>query len=229
MIPVKPTFRVSSVCRLTVGFPLLMALTACASALPVEAEAVPEPSAARAQANRPVAEKTVNDDTGEGMRDAVTPSADHPLAFMFGEWVGPAAGVGPDRQPYKITQTERVGPMLDGDVVVVEGAGFGSDGSRPFNALAVISRTAQGEGWEIRSYAQGRAGTFPFEITDTGYVWSIPAGPGAKVRYTATISDDRWDQVGAFVSANGPPVKIFEMSLKRRGPSAWPGDGAVKP
>ena len=52
-----------------------------------------------------------------------------PLSFMFGEWEGSAHGVGRDRKPYDITQTERVGPMLDGDVTVIEGRGYAEDGS----------------------------------------------------------------------------------------------------
>jgi hypothetical protein len=38
------------------------------------------------------------------------------LAFMQGVWAGPAKGMMPDGKPYAVTQTERIGPMLGGDI-----------------------------------------------------------------------------------------------------------------
>jgi hypothetical protein len=62
------------------------------------------------------------------------------LAFMRGVWAGPAAGS--DRSgPYKVTQTERIGPMLGGDVMVMEGRGYRDDNTTGFNAFAAISGT----------------------------------------------------------------------------------------
>ena len=46
------------------------------------------------------------------------------FAFMRGEWVGEAAGSSPDGTPYSVTQTERIGPLLGGDVLLVEGRGY---------------------------------------------------------------------------------------------------------
>jgi len=103
----------------------------------------------------------------------------HPLEFMFGEWVGEASGIAPDRTQYTLTQTERVGPMLDGEIIVIEGRGYSAPGETAFNAFAVVSKSGQDGSWEMRSYSGGRAGTFPFELTPSGFVWSTPAGPNA--------------------------------------------------
>lgn len=60
------------------------------------------------------------------------------FAWMFGTWRGP--GKGSTRQgPYEVVQTERIGPILDGTVVVMEGKGFRPDGSVGFNAFAIVS------------------------------------------------------------------------------------------
>ena len=157
-----------------------------------------------------------------------SPQTNHPLGFMFGEWVGTASGVGADRVPFTVTQTERVGPILDGYVVLVEGTGFRDNGEPAFNAFGAISCDAEAM-CEIRSYSDGRTGTFPFTITDTGYRWSIPAGPNAKMQYTATIDGNNWDQVGEFVRDGHDPVQTFQMSLKRIGDTDWPAAGAVDP
>ena len=150
------------------------------------------------------------------------------LAFMHGEWVGPASGVNADRSTYEVTQTERIGPMLDGDILVIEGKGYEADGSVGFNAFAVISYDTGEDAYEIRSYAMDMAGTFPLTLTDTGYVWEVPAGPG-KVRYTATIHGDSFREVGEYVMPTGQAWPNFEMTLTRRGDTDWPSAGAVRP
>lgn len=155
--------------------------------------------------------------------------SDHPLSFMFGEWVGTASGVAPDGTSYSVVQTERVGPILDGEVVVIEGRGFGDNGATAFNAFAVVSRSGADGSWEIRSYANGRAGTFPFEPKADGFVWSTPAGPNAHMRYTATIEGDRWSQVGEYVAEGAEPRQVFEMDLTRVAQTTWPNGDPVDP
>ncbi len=154
---------------------------------------------------------------------------DHPLSFMFGEWAGTAKGVGFDRKPFEITQTERVGPILEGGVTVIEGRGYGASGDLSFNAFAIVSYDKRREEWEIRSYTDGYAGTFPFEPTQSGYVWSTPAGPDAMMRYTAEFEGDTWYQIGEYVPASGEPQQTFEMTLKRIGDTNWPSAGVVLP
>ncbi len=150
------------------------------------------------------------------------------LAFMQGEWVGVASGVQPDGASYSVTQSERIGPLLGGEVMVVEGRGYRPDGSTGFNAFGVISWNAQTNAYEFRSYAQGYSGTFSFTARDNGYVWEIPAGPGV-VRYTADITPTTYHEVGEFVMPGQPARRTFEMSLTRRGDTAWPAMQPVSP
>lgn len=150
------------------------------------------------------------------------------LGYMSGIWVGPASGMAPDGSHYDITQTERMGPMLGGDIIAIEGRGYKPDGSTVFNAFAVVSWTPDTGKYELRSYAQGYAGTFELKPTDDGYVWEIPAGP-ATIRYTATVKDGKWHEVGERIVPDQPPVQIFEMNLKRVGDTDWPLGTPVSP
>src|SRR5450631_3175654 len=61
------------------------------------------------------------------------------FAAMDGVWRGPAWTILPSGEKHTITQTERIGPFLDGSVKVIEGRGYDSDGSVTFNAFAIIS------------------------------------------------------------------------------------------
>lgn len=150
------------------------------------------------------------------------------LEFLHGVWVGPASGTNADRSSFAVTQTERIGPLLGGDILVIEGRGYMEDGSTGFNAFAVISYDTDTDAYEFRSYAMGGSGTFPFRLTDTGYVWEIPAG-GGTMRYTATIDGDSFRETGEYVMANGQAWPTFEMNLTRRGDTDWPAAGAVQP
>jgi hypothetical protein len=151
-----------------------------------------------------------------------------PLAYMNGVWKGPATITLPSGEVHAITQTERVGPFLDGSLKVIEGRGFESDGRVGFNALGVISYDPGAKTYTMRSYAQGFHGDFVITPTADGYVWEIPAGP-TTIRYTAVIKDGKWKEVGDRIAPGRAPVRFFEMNLVRVGESDWPGAGAISP
>lgn len=151
------------------------------------------------------------------------------LDRLKGTWVGEARGRGPDGKPYAVTQTERVGTMLGGDVLVIEGRGYKSDGTLAFNALGTVSANAQTGEFEFRAHAMGRSGTYRLEATDTGVRWEIPAGPNALVRYTITLQDGRWHEIGEYLAKDQPPRQIAELILQRTGDTDWPAANPVVP
>lgn len=186
--------------------PILAAAALATLALPVTAQ-VPPNAATRMQAER------------EAMAR---------IAYMDGVWRGPAWSLTPSGRR-EVVQTERIGPLLDGGVKVIEGHGYLPDGSTGFNALGIISFDPGTSAYTLHSYAQGYAGDFPLRITDTGYVWEVPGGPGAIIRYTATIGNGHWREVGERIVGTAAPMQIFEMNLTRLGDTGWPAGGAVPP
>ena len=150
------------------------------------------------------------------------------LAVMDGVWRGPAWTVLPSGEKHTITQTERIGPFLDGSVKVIEGRGYDPDGKVTFNAFGTISYNPATRVYTLHSHAQGRVGDFVLTPTPDGYVWEIPAGP-MTIRYTAVIKDGAWREVGDRITPGKEPVRFFEMNLKRVGDTSWPAAGAVSP
>lgn len=150
------------------------------------------------------------------------------LAFMDGEWRGTAWTVVGSGEKHTITQTERIGPFLDGSVKVIEGRGYEADGRMSFNAFAIISFDPDKQAYSMRSFAQGRSGDFTLTPSAAGFVWEIPAGP-MTIRYTTTIKDGTWREFGDRMIAGKEPVRFFEMDLKRVGDTTWPAAGAVAP
>ena len=147
------------------------------------------------------------------------------LSRMDGVWRGSAWTLGRDGRT-ELTQTERVGPMLDGVVRVVEGRGYDESGKTVFNAFGVISYDAAGERYVLRSHTGGRQGEFELTVDDEGYSWEIPAGPGT-VRYRADIDETSWVETGTIEMPGREPTQIFEMKLTRVGDTTWPAGDPV--
>jgi hypothetical protein len=151
------------------------------------------------------------------------------IARFDGIWRGPAWTILSNGTKHDITQTERIGPFLDGSVKVSEGRGYEPDGRAGFNALGIISYDVAKKIYNLHSYAQGYAGDFELKLTDTGYTWEIPAGPAMRILYTATITDTTWLEVGDRIMPGRPPIRFFEMNLKRIGSTTWPSANQVSP
>ena len=151
------------------------------------------------------------------------------LASMDGVWRGTATALQPDGSRLSFVQTERIGTVLGGSIRVIEGRGYADDGSLRFNAFGVVSYDVARKAYSIHSHAQGRRGDFAFTPTSEGYTWEVPAGPGAAIRYSATIRDGELHEIGERIVAGREPQRWFEMRLKRLGDTDWPAAGAVPP
>jgi hypothetical protein len=148
------------------------------------------------------------------------------LAIMDGVWRGTAWTITPAGR-HDVVHTERIGPFLGGAVKVIEGRSYNPDGSVGFNAFGIVSYDPVAQAYSLHSYAMGYAGDFPMEIRPDGYVWQLPAGPGAVIRYTATIRDGAWRETGERIAEGAAPMPIFEMNLKRVADTSWPAADAV--
>ncbi|ESQ88168.1 hypothetical protein ABAC460_16030 [Asticcacaulis sp. AC460] len=164
----------------------------------------------------------------EAAKPSTNAAAIAKLDGMKGVWKGPAKGFS-QSGPFELTQTERVGNMLGGDVLVVEGRGYKADGKLEFNAFGIVSWNNETQKYEFRAYNGGRSGTFKFEVTETGAVWEMPAGPTARIVSTITLTGDTWREVQEYVADGQPPRQFFEMNLKRVSDTEWPAAGAVAP
>src|SRR5262245_24176040 len=137
-----------------------------------------------------------------------------PLAWMDGVWRGPAWTILPTGEKHEVTQTERIGPFLDGSIKMIEGRGYNADGTVGFNAFGVVFFDPAKNTYQFHSHAMGRSGDFELKPAagGTGYSWDIPAGP-MTIRYTATLKDGVWREVGHRIVPGSEPVQFFEMNL----------------
>lgn len=150
------------------------------------------------------------------------------FSAMDGVWRGPAWTILPSGEKHNITQTERIGPFLDGSVKVIEGRGYDPDGRVTFNAFGTISYNPATKTYTLHSHAMGNVGDFVIKPTSDGYTWEIPMGP-RTLRYTAVIKDGTLKEVGDVLEPGKEPFRNFEMVLKRVGDTTWPSAGAIPP
>jgi hypothetical protein len=144
------------------------------------------------------------------------------------EWRGPGWTILPSGEKHTFTQTERIGPFLDGSVKVIEGRGYDPDGKVTFNAFGTISFNPATKVYTLHSHAMGNVGDFVLALTFDGYTWDIPAGP-MTIHYTTVIKNGAWSEVGDRIVSGKEPVRFFEMNLKRVGDTDWPAAGAISP
>ena len=148
------------------------------------------------------------------------------LSFMDGVWRGPARIRQANGEELRVTQTERIGPFLDGSVKVIEGRGYRENGQVGFNALGIISYDVSKKAYSMRAYAQGRSGDFEFVPRPDGYQW-FQRFPGFTIRYTATVGGGKFREVGERIVEGREPQQFFEMNLERIGDTDWPGANPI--
>lgn len=193
-----------------------MRLFALAAAVALAAPAVSQPTAPAARPAR----------ADPAALSAAQHDAMAKLAMMDGVWRGTAWSMTPSGR-HGVVHTERVGPFLGGSVKVIEGRSYMPDGSVGFNAFGIVSYEPASGAYTLHSYAMGRAGDFPLKVEPDGYSWEMPAGPGAVIRYKATIGNSAWKETGFRVAGEALPIQIFEMNLKRVSDTRWPAGDPV--
>ncbi|MBA3677059.1 MAG: DUF1579 domain-containing protein [Sphingosinicella sp.] len=148
------------------------------------------------------------------------------LAFLDGEWAGPAEAQEPSGL-IKMTQTERSGTLLDGTIRLVEGRSYDGAGKTLFNAFAVISYDVRTGHYLITSHASGYAISTQMKVSGHGFEWEIPAGPQAKMHFKAVVENGVWTEVGEYVGPSGKPRRTFHMEVRKLRPTAWPAGSLV--
>lgn len=138
------------------------------------------------------------------------------IAFLEGRWEGSGWMQRGPEERHTFTSTESVERRLDGRLLIVEGLHHGPNDEVVHHAMAVISYD-DGEGtYRFRSYmAGGEANDCEGALSDGAFVWGMRTERG-RVRFTITVEDDAWHEVGHFSPDDGGSwLPFFEMTLER--------------
>ena len=138
--------------------------------------------------------------------DDLSPAKDADLLLVLG---GPIGIYEVGRYPFLKGELAAIEAAVKKDVPVI-GICLGCQALAAVLAARVYPGREKELGWDEMT------------LTDDGYIWTIPAGPGAIIRFTAHVTATTWQEIGEYVPANGPPIKNFEMNLTKVGDTEWP-------
>ena len=137
------------------------------------------------------------------------------LAFLAGQWSGPATIRRGPGEPMHLTQTENVEYKLDGLVMVVEGKSTDSSGKVVFNALATIAYDDAAHQYRFRAYNDGHYLDTELTVADKGFSWGFTAGPAHIVNTMHVTDKGEWSEVTEATVGGNPPRPSVEMLLQR--------------
>ncbi len=141
------------------------------------------------------------------------------LAYWAGDWKGEATIRRGPGEPTIINQEEHIEFRLEGTILLVEGLGRSpEDGSKIFNALAIINYDETSNQFKMKSYLQeGRSTDAWFKIiTENTYEWGFDV-PSGKIKYTITLDPTKgtWNEKGAFSQDGNNWMPFMEMNLTK--------------
>lgn len=145
------------------------------------------------------------------------------LEFLIGEWEGTGWAMGPDGQRGDFVVTESIQSRAGGHGVTFEGHGtvqIGPNGeTRTVHDAFALIWTEPGGGFAMRTVVmQGHTLEVVPEISDNRIVWGFEAGPMGEMRYTSTVENGVWHEVGERRMPGETDWTVFlEMTLERTG------------
>jgi hypothetical protein len=139
------------------------------------------------------------------------------LSGMVGNWEGEAAVTFPAART--VYQREHIESDMNGLLLVIHGNGYPTaerTGPAIFNAFGVISYDDTRQVYEFRVYNDGRAATATARFLDNGSLqWTMDFSP-VIVRYTITLGENTWNEVGEMSRDSGATwTQTIEMNLTR--------------
>lgn len=143
------------------------------------------------------------------------------LGFLLGQWEGEGHATGPDGQGGSFRVEETIAARAGGHALSLEGRGwarFGPDAPETLvhDAFGVIWAGYDG-GYHIRSVVmQGHTVETRIDVNESGFQWGFDAGAMGETRYTTTVEDGVWREVGERRADADSDWEVFlEMTLER--------------
>lgn len=137
------------------------------------------------------------------------------LDKMIGQWQGSGwIQQGPKRETF--SGTENVQRKIDGLALLIEGRFTNPEGKVIHETLAAMSYDVGAKFYKMRAYlASGMSGECDLKIVGDVYEWGFQTPVGATIKYTITVTPDKWTESGEFSKDGKEWMKFFEMKLDR--------------
>jgi hypothetical protein len=159
---------------------------------------------------------------GQGPEGAPARAAMDKLAWLEGDWAGPAwFQMGPRKS--NVNQTEKLYRAAGGTVLVIQGIGTAADPGVPpatvmHDAFGILYWNAPTGQYRFRSFiGSGQSLETTADVSDRKLVWGFEIPGQGKTRYTITLTPaGEWFEIGERTTDGETWTKFFEMTLKKR-------------
>lgn len=141
-----------------------------------------------------------------------------PIAKLVGRWEGEARVMQGPGEPIRVLQSEDIVYGASQTMIFIRGTGRDpSTRAINFEAAASIWFDAEAGRLRMRTHRDGQTIEPELEVRPDTILWAFNV-PGGKVRYTITLTDSAWHEVGTFARNGGTPFQIIDMRLRRVAP-----------
>jgi hypothetical protein len=146
------------------------------------------------------------------------------LAWLEGEWRGPATMVIGPGERHSADQWEKIFRAAGGTVLVIQGIGKISEagpmhGNVIHDAFAVIYWDVERRQYTIKTFvANGNSLETKAEVGDGKVVWGFDHPQAGSMRYTITLTPSGdWREIGEMSRDKGATwMQFMEMNLKKQ-------------
>jgi len=143
------------------------------------------------------------------------------LEYLVGEWEGEGWVITPQGLKETSQVEESISFELDETVIKLRGVGMADkEGNqvKVHDALGVLYYDIFRQAYKMDSWiARGMHTSANVEIMEEGKLkWWFEAGPSTTIRYTITIEDGAWNEVGEMSQDGTNWRHFFEMNLTRK-------------
>lgn len=139
------------------------------------------------------------------------------LDYMAGDWLGYGWTMG-EQGPASYVQTEHIRLVDGGETLSIDGTGLDPETAQVpvFTAHATASWDADSGTYVWEATSAGNTLTTELEVTEDGWAWEIPYGPGILMRYETTFghNDRSWHETGEMTLDGGQTwMPVMDMTL----------------
>lgn len=140
--------------------------------------------------------------------------------FIIGKWEGDGWAYNQQGVKENTHILEDIQFDLDQTIIVMRGSGTSQENGQSIkshDALGVLSFDVFQEKFKINSWIhKGMSTTAKVEYKSRGnFVWWFEAGPNMTMRYTVTIKEGSWNEVGEMSTDGLNWRQFFEMNLTK--------------
>jgi len=126
------------------------------------------------------------------------------FAYMIGEWQGKGTYYS-QQGTTEFNVHESITFGVDSTLVLINGQGHDENGVKGHDAFGVLFFDAIEKEFRIHAFTMQGQNVIAYvnQPGETSFEWGFETPGGGKIKYTASISDSKWEEAGTYTPPGG--------------------------